>query len=123
MPQNSSKEMPETYTENQRPPCPFYGFDGRYVSRGFGFMDVKVNCCALITNSFSPCQMESRQHKEPNWDQCPFYNSEDWEDFKKRVADVRIYPQEFWPVDTEEWEGIRFNKWLEFLNEVHGKSF
>ena len=86
-------------------------------------MDLKGNACALIIENHAPCQMESVQHKMPDWDECPYNPGGVRLSLDEAVSQLRIYPQEFWPLNAIEWEGISFKDWLDFLNKVHGRNF
>lgn len=48
--------------------CPFYGFS--FLEKDV-LMDQSANRCALIRDSFSPCQMEYYGNP-PNWNECSF---------------------------------------------------
>ena len=117
---SNPQQMPRAYTENQRPPCPFYGF----MACGMHgvLMDQQGNGCALM-RGYSPCFIETERHNKPDWDECPYNTEEMRQSFIDAALQLRIFPQEFYPVNTEKWNGIPFREWLDFLNKIHGRNF
>lgn len=98
------------YTEKQRHPCPFYGFNG-----SFGAMiDSEGNQCAIITKSFSPCKM-CLYHETPNWNKCSFNTEENKNRLIGILANIRIYPGEFKPSDSKNWRGLEFAEWADYV--------
>ena len=86
-----SREL-KPYAQKDRPKCPFYGFNGMYGM----FMDSEGNQCALITDSFSPCQMEMAE-KTPSWSECPFNTEEKRKDLASVARKMKVFPKGFHP--------------------------
>ena len=101
-------------TEKQRHRCPFYGF---YIAPGV-LLDSEGNQCALITNSYSPCQMHICGEL-PNWGACPI-NTEEKRKSVEVISDFfMVFPQEFKPKDKKSWEGMPFKEWQEHVMGKH----
>ena len=95
----------------KRPRCPFYGF---YMSSSLIglLMDQEGNHCALITDSYSPCQMDP-SGKRTNWEECTF-NSEKYKELLDRLARTyKICPKELWPEGENSWGGITLKEWID----------
>lgn len=97
----TSTESVESDLQIKRPYCPFYGFS----NMGGSLIDSKGNQCALITNSYSPCQMEMRE-EEPNWQSCPLNNTE----IRQRLTTIsdkaKVFPEELSP------NGVQLKDWM-----------
>ena len=116
-----SEERPPAYTENERPPCPFYGF----ISCGEKkvLLDLRKNSCALM-RGYSSCAMEFEYGKKPDFDRCPLRNEEEVISYLKELGwHLRVFPQEFFPPEAKLWGGITFRQWLDFLNKIHERNF
>jgi len=94
----------------ERYQCPFYGF---HMVRGM-LMDQSGNQCALITDSYSPCQMEIRR-QTPNWNECQFNDEKNSEALEKIADQLTIFPNEFHPEGSKSWEGMPFKDWQEYI--------
>ena len=101
----------EPYYKKERPPCPFYGFDGTNKRVYFGS---KGNQCALITERYTLCQME-KEGDTPDWRGCPFNTQENREAISKLLDHLRIYPGEFQPPSGKGIRGITLRAWFEYL--------
>jgi len=98
--------------EKQRYQCPFYGF---HMAMGM-LMDQSGNQCALITDSYSPCQMEIRS-QTPNWNECPLNNEENSRALEKIADQLTIFPEEFHPKEAKSWRGMPFKNWQKYIME------
>lgn len=98
------------YFEVERPQCPFYGFRGMFGV----LMDSKGNQCALITESYSPCQMEMRE-QQPDWSECPFNTEENRDKLIGTLDDIRIFPREFHPPGAKSWKGVSLMSWIKYV--------
>lgn len=96
--------------EKPRPRCPFYGFS----HCGGIFMDQDGNQCALITEAYSPCQMEIIA-QTPNWNECLFNSEENKTVIEKIMASCKIDPEEFWPKGQSSWRGLLFKDWFDYV--------
>jgi len=106
--------VPKPYIEKERYKCPFYGFYGN--ARMGGLIDQEGNQCALITNSYSPCKMETCGIK-PDLRMCVFNTKENREIFS-RMKEMRIFPKEFTPPNTDDWKGITLGQWVKYLTSL-----
>src|SRR3989304_3840068 len=115
-----SETMLETYSDKQRPRCPFYGFN--IISETM--LDSQGNQCPLLSKlsrSYHPCLMEVNG-EEPNWEKCPYLPKE-----LKRVAEsvaerkLTVIPKEFSP-SKEIWQGIPFKHWKDYINSRFSPS-
>ncbi|MEK7634930.1 MAG: hypothetical protein AAB446_00650 [Patescibacteria group bacterium] len=97
--------VPRIYRPRHR--CPYYGF---YSSFG-AMMDINVDGCAFMTNSFSPCQLK-RSEKIPNWINCSFNNGKDLSEDENKI---RVFPKEFFPKDQNSWMGITLSEWKDYI--------
>lgn len=104
------KKSLELYSEVERPLCPFYGFNGMHGS----LMDSKGNQCALITDSFSPCQMEMAEDN-PNWHECGFNTEEHRKGLEEVAERVQVFPREFHPPTAKSWAGISLKNWMNYI--------
>ena len=98
--------------DKKRPSCPFYGF---YMAPGV-LLDSEGNQCALIINSYSPCQMEMLA-RNPDWKKCPHNNIEN----KKKLeylSGFSVFPKEFWPEGKTSWDGMPFEDWQEYVTKL-----
>ena len=91
------------YFEKKRNPCPFYGF---HILLG-NLIDQDGNRCALITTSYSPCQMEVAK-KTPEWNKCPFNTEENRNKLVNNLKNAQTFPKEF-------KHGIKFSDWAEYI--------
>lgn len=105
----SFPEKPKSVTK-QRHKCPFYGF---HMTYGL-LIDQSGNQCALIEDSYSPCQMEI-DNQTPNWDECLLNNEQNKSGVELIMNDSKIFPNEFRPTDAESWEGIAFKDWQKYI--------
>jgi len=97
----------------ERYQCPFYGF---HMAMGM-LMDQPGNQCALITDSYGPCQMEVRS-EVPNWNECPFNNKENSNEALEKMTDqLTVFPDEFHPKGAKSWKGMSFKKWQKYVME------
>ena len=104
------EEKPKPYYEKDRPPCPFYGFNGMYG----GFFDTDGNQCGLITDSHAPCRME-QEGDTPDWNGCIFYNTEENRAALEKISgNIKVFPKEFAPPKSS-WRGIILETWFEYL--------
>lgn len=92
--------------------CPFYGFYTSHNAKAL--IDSQGNQCALITSSYSPCQMEMR-NQTPSWNECPLNSKENKSCIEEIVASFRVFPHEFKPQDSSSWEGLSFGDWQEHV--------
>ena len=101
------------YFKVERPPCPFYGFNG-----GLGyFIDTERNHCALKEDSYSLCGME-RIEEEPNWNLCPLRQNSPEGNGKKleeAARRIKIFPREFRHPKTAMWESMHFIDWVDYI--------
>lgn len=97
-------EKLEPQTEKARYPCPFYGF---HTALGL-LIDQTGNQCALITTSYSPCQMEING-QTPDFNLCQFNNPDEMKKLEQMAAQVRVFPREFGP------NGLSINDWKEYI--------
>ena len=89
------------YLEVERSKCPFYGFNGMWGS----LLDSQGNQCALITTSYSPCQMEMAG-QQPSWNLCPMHRDsteEQIRELEELAKRTRIFPREFHPPEIKSW--------------------
>jgi len=100
----------EPVTQKQRYQCPFYGF---HMAMGM-LMDSSGNQCALITDSYSPCQMKIGD-QTPDWSKCPYNNDENREALETIAKESSIFPEEFCPERVRSWRGIPFQDWQEYI--------
>ena len=112
------KKLPTPYIEKERHPCPFYGFSGMSKL----MFDTGKNQCALITDSYSTCQMEVQQ-QEPNWYKCHMNNldtlsDEEFNSLKEQYKNIIVFPEEFHPPDTESWDGISLKDWMAYVLKI-----
>ena len=77
-------------------------------------IDQHGNQCPLITGSYSPCQME-KGGQIPNWEECPFNNEKTRGAIAKVMIELRIAPNEFWPVGQRSWDGLPFQAWVRYV--------
>lgn len=111
---NSNRNEPlKPYFEVERPPCPFYGF---HATPNF-LVDQKGNQCALITDSYSPCQMEMGE-EEPNWELCPLRRDdiEILRSLGESAKTAKAFPREFHPPKLRQWEGIPLTEWVDYVS-------
>jgi hypothetical protein len=84
--------------------CPFYGFHRSDPARAL--VAQGGNQCAAITTSYSPCLMERDLHTAPDWDTCPYFNS-DTEATRTFLFILRehytIYPDGHPPMPFQRW--------------------
>jgi len=85
------------------PKCPYYGF---YLSRGI-MVDTYGNQCALIINSYSPCQMEMNK-ENPDWNKCSFIGNK--ERIELILAEFMVFPRGV-------SEGTRLEDWCKHIME------
>ena len=104
------KEVLKPYTEKERYPCPFYGFNGMFDV----MIDSKGNQCALITDSHSPCQMEM-QKQRPDWSKCSANTTEITPKLEEVMEKMQVFPDEFRPGDVEHWKGISLKDWMDYV--------
>jgi len=104
-----NKELKPT-TPKPRHDCPFYGF---HLARGM-FIDSKGNQCAVIINSYSPCQM-GMAGQTPNWSECGFNTEESRRSMAKYANELVVFPDEFYPKGAKSWRGISLKEWLEYV--------
>tara|TARA_Y100000034_G_C6888479_1_gene408324 strand:+ start:1185 stop:1526 length:342 start_codon:yes stop_codon:yes gene_type:complete len=91
--------------------CPFYGFSNLPQNT---LIYSGGNQCALITNSFSPCQMEMRK-ETPDWTKCNF-NQDDAETrsgLEKIFNNVNVWLTEHHPEGTKGTETLPFKQWYD----------
>ncbi len=110
VPQRSRELTP--YIQRSRPHCPFYGFNGMFGV----LMDSEGNQCALITNVYSPCQMEMKE-QTPDWFECPFNTEGHREKLAKVLNDLRVFPKEFHPPGQASWGGVSLINWIRYIND------
>ena len=111
----SKGKLPAPYLEVERHPCPFYGFNGMF--RFGDMMDSEGNQCALITDSYSPCQMEM-DGDEPNWNLCPIKQATPKKylrRFEESAKRKRAFPREFNPPEQSSWKGIPLSDWMDYV--------
>ncbi len=107
-----SEEL-KPYFEKNRHACPFYGFHMAF--EGFNAMiDQSGNQCALIKDSYSPCQMEI-QNLAPCWKKCSFATSDNIDLLNKIEKIVIVFPDEFRPPGAKSWRGITMKQWIEYM--------
>lgn len=105
-----TKEL-KPYFDKERPPCPFYGFHAWQSM----FMDQTGNQCALLIDSYSPCQMEVRNQKT-DWNKCPFNTPETRQKLEEISQEVIVFPNEFWPPGQKSFrDGIPLRDWIEYV--------
>ena len=102
--------FPQPFYTVERPPCPFYGFNGKYGI----LMDTGGNQCGLLTLSNTPCQME-REGDTPNLSRCTLFNTEEHKAALGKILNVKIFPNELRRPGTKPWGGITLKKWFEYL--------
>ncbi|MDD5606197.1 MAG: hypothetical protein PHR51_02670 [Patescibacteria group bacterium] len=73
------------------------------------------NQCAIITGSYSPCQMEVAGEM-PNWDECPFQRQRGPE-LLARVKEFRVHPGDSHPNVQCSEDGMSFEEWFEAVME------
>ena len=71
--------------------CPFYGF---YLSQIRTLVNQNGNQCALIVGSYGPCKMEFEK-ETPNWNECPFNNTEHKKLIEEIVNSCTVFPEGF----------------------------
>ena len=99
--------------DKKRYACPFYGF---YMAPG-ALLDTEGNQCALLTDSYSPCQMQV-YGELPNFGACPT-NTEEKRKSIEAVSDhLMVFPKEFKPKGNKSWEGISFKEWQEYVIQL-----
>ena len=96
--------------EKKRYPCPFYGF---YTGPG-ALLDQKGNQCALMVDSYSPCQM-GLQEQTPDWNKCRFNNEKNKRVIETIIEESRIYPDEFFPAGAKSWKGIPLKVFADYV--------
>lgn len=97
------------YTQKERPPCPFYGFDGE---TNF-FIDTSGNQCAM-TGTYTPCQREM-ENLRPCWKECALNTAENRKNLKEISKIIRVFPDDFQPPKALEWEGVSLKKWMRYF--------
>ncbi len=105
--------MPEElkpYKEKERHTCPFYGF---FAANGM-MMDQHGNQCALVIDSYRPCQME-KEGEQPDWNGCPFKEEKSSGELEILIDRIQVFPQEFCPPGEKEWGGITLREWSEHI--------
>ena len=96
--------------EKPRHRCPFYGFVYR-----LGFEDLEGNGCAFTPNNNQcSCFMEQDGHT-PNWNRCVFNSLKNQDRIQTILEKSRIFPKEFQPENQEDWDGIPFKFWFEYV--------
>lgn len=105
-----SSKSPLPAVSSPRHKCPFYGFSHPLPV----LMDQGGNQCALITTSFSPCQMEIND-QTPSWGECPFNNKKNETVIQKIITSCRIAPKELWPDGKSSWDGLPFMEWMGYV--------
>jgi hypothetical protein len=97
----SPEEVPGIFAEghraigevgSRRPRCPFYGL---HSAQG-ALIDTSRNQCALIIESYSPCQMEV-DGQTPYWETCPLNTPQLRETIANKEDEVRVFPNELRP--------------------------
>ena len=103
------EEKPTPHYHKERPPCPFYGFNGMHNV----FFDTEGNQCGLITISHSPCKME-QEGGTPNWKECHLNSRENRVALGTRL-DLYVHPKEFQPPSGKGFRSFTIRKWFEYL--------
>ena len=102
-------ESLKPYFEIERPPCPFYGFNGISGS----LMDTEGNHCAL-RRDYRPCVMEINE-EEPNWNLCPIrqnFLEGRGKKLEEVAGKIQVFPREFRPPKDKPWKGISLKDWM-----------
>jgi len=97
----------------QRTRCPFYGFNGMFGV----MMDSEGNQCALINDSYSPCQMEI-QDQRPDWTRCNLLRDNAIPE--ETLKNMRVFPKEFHPEGHTSWNGFTLGEWMDYV--LNGKN-
>ena len=93
-------------TDKSRPRCPFYGF---HYAMG-ALIDSNGNQCAMIVDSYSPCQME-RNGEEIDWNNCKLNNERTEARLQGSLEEASVFPKELKPEGVSTWSGIPFGEW------------
>ena len=96
-----------------RTKCPFYGFGFNRVLEVM--KDSGGNQCAIITGSYSPCQMEMAE-QTPSWSECPFNTEAVRDGLAGILREVKIFPNEFRP-PQQRWDGISLESWVRYITD------
>lgn len=101
------------FLDIERPPCPFYGFDGEFGA----FEEGGENQCGLVFGQCIYCKM--LLHKEtPNWNKCEFNTEKNKNSLAGILANMKIFPRELKPQVEQEaksWRGIEFAEWVDYV--------
>jgi hypothetical protein len=90
----------------QKHPCPFYGF---YLSLLAGVMaDQEGNQCALIVDSYDPCQME-RGGETPDWETCSKNCDENKGALEALAESIAVFPKS--PGGETPRKGVPLKDW------------
>ncbi len=108
----STPDAVQSDKQTPRYPCPFYGFFCG-VAGGI-LMDQEGNQCALIVDSYSPCQMQS-PIQTPDWTKCLFNDEQGKELIELFKRHYRVGAKEFWPKNVSSWQGLSFAQWYEYV--------
>ncbi len=106
-------EILTSHSEVERKACPFYGFLA--VTMDKIMLDQGGNKCALLINSYTPCQMEYSKQKT-DWNKCDYNNPKMINRLGWAIEDVMIFPREFAPKDGD-WRGIKLTDWIKYTQD------
>ncbi len=103
----------QPYSPLERTRCPFRGFTIILNS----MVDSKGNQCALVTDSYDPCRMETAGD-EPNWSECPFNMKENEVKIQEYLEKMKVFPREFHP-PAKPWAGLPLKDWMNYIDCIH----